>query len=296
MKLIDFKTKSGLKVTFSTLGAAIYSIYLNKDIMTVTPKKKKDFLLERIYHGKTIGPVANRIKKGQLVIDGKTFSYDINEGENTLHGGHNDLSTKEWQYDVQPNGVAFTYIDKEAFYQVVYELKNNEILMKFNVTLRKPLPIALTNHTLFCLGESNIDGLSLQIHADKFIETRKEDLIPLDEKEIIPCLDFNQLTKINHDLDNPYLKDHRSKGIDHSFIRNDDSPIVLESNKYRLEITSDFEAVQVYSDNYADNIQMVNTKQDIHRGVAIEPQDNFLKRKIYDQQYRRFIKYTFIVK
>ena len=80
MKLIKLQSKTGLKVTLSSLGAGIFSIYYDKDIMTVTPKKEKDYLLEKIYHGKTIGPVANRIEKGKLTIDGQTFSYDINEG------------------------------------------------------------------------------------------------------------------------------------------------------------------------------------------------------------------------
>ena len=296
MKLLTLKSKSGLKVTLSTLGAGIFSIYYDKDIMTVTPKKEKDYLLEKIYHGKTIGPVVGRIEKGQLTIDGQTFSYDINEGENTLHGGHNGLSTKEWNYNQQFDAVSFTYKDKDAFYQVVYKLHDNELLVKFTATPIRPIPIALTNHSYFCLGEKSIDDLYLQVKAHRFIETRKEDLIPLEEKDILPCIDFNQLAKVNQDIDNPYLKDHRSNGIDHSLLRDDDSPVILEGNKYRLEITTDFETIQLYSYNYSDGVDMINTKDEIYKGLAIEPQDHFLKRKIYSQPYQRYIKYSFIKK
>ncbi len=296
MKLIDLKTKDGLKVTFCTLGAAIYSIYYQKDILTVTPKNKKDYLLEKIYHGKTIGPIANRIEKGQLTIDGTTYSYDLNEGENTLHGGHNGLSTKEWQYDLQRDGIVFTLVEKDCIYQVVYELKGMTLSIRFTATPRKPMPIALTNHCYFCLGESNLDGLSLQIKAHRFIESRKEDLIPLKEKDIPSCLDFNELKKVNFDIDNPYLKDHRSNGIDHSLVKDDDSPIILEGSKYRLEITSDFETVQLYSCNYPSRVQMINTKDETYQGIAIEPQDHFLKRKVYNQPYKRHIEYSFFKK
>ena len=181
MKLIKLQSKSGLKVTFSTLGAGIFSIYYDKDIMTVTPKKEKDYLLEKIYHGKTIGPIAGRIEKGQLTIDGKTFSYDINEGENTLHSGHNGLSTKEWNYHEQIDGVTFTYKDKDVFYQVLYKLHDNELLIKFTATPTKPTPIALTNHSYFCLGAKSVDDLYLQFKSHRVIEARKEDLIPLEE-------------------------------------------------------------------------------------------------------------------
>ena len=295
MKLLTLKSKSGLKVTLSTLGAGIFSIYYDKDIMTLTPKKEKDYLLEKIYHGKTIGPVANRIKNGQLTIEGKTFSYDINEGENTLHGGHNGLSTKEWNYNQQFDGVSFTYKDKDAFYQVVYKLNDNELTVKFTATPVRPLPIALTNHSYFCLGEKSLEELSLQIKSHRFIESRKEDLIPLEEKDLPSCLDFNELKKVLFDIDNPYLKDHRSNGIDHSLVL-DDPLIILEGNKYRLEITSDFETVQLYTDNYPNGIVMENSKDEKYRGIAIEPQDHFLKRKIYSQPYQRYIKYTFFKK
>ena len=296
MKLINLESKSGLKVTLSTLGAGIFSIYYGKDIMTVTPKKEKDYLLEKIYHGKTIGPVVGRIEKGLLTIGDKTFSYDINEGENTLHGGHNGLSTKEWRYNQQFNQVSFTYSDKDAYYQVLYKLEDNTLLVKFTATPLRPTPIALTNHSYFCLGEKSIDDLYLQVKAHRFIETRKEDLIPLEEKDILPCIDFNTLSKVNQDIDNPYLKDHRSNGIDHSLVRDDNSPVILEGSKYRLEIETDFETIQLYSYNYPDDVKMVNTEESIYKGLAIEPQDHFLKRKVYTQQYQRYIKYTFCKK
>ncbi len=295
MKLIDLKTKDGLKVTFCTLGASIYSIYYRKDILTVTPKKEKDYLLEKIYHGKTIGPIANRIENGQLTIDGLTFSYDSNEGKNTLHGGHNGLSTKEWQYNLQLDGISFSLVEKDCLYQVVYELNGTSILVRFTATPRKPIPIALTNHSYFCLGESSLKELSLQIKSHRYIDSRKEDLIPLEEKDLPSCLDFNKLKKVMFDIDNPFLKDHKSNGIDHSLVL-DDPLIVLEGNKYRVEIESDFETVQLYSYNYPDDVLMVNTKDEIYKGLAIEPQDHFLKRKVYTQPYKRYIKYTFTKK
>ena len=296
MKLLTLKSKSGLKVTLSSLGAGIFSIYYDKDIMTVTPKKEKDYLKDNIYHGKTIGPVVGRIEKGQLTIDGKTYSYDVNEFGNTLHGGPQGLSTKEFNYNEQFDGVSFTYKDKDIYYQVVYKLKDNELLVKFTATPVRPVPIALTNHSYFCLGEKSIDDLYLQVKAHRFIETRKEDLIPLEEKDIIPCIDFNELSKVNKDIDNPYLKDHRSNGIDHSLVREDNSPVILEGSKYRLEIETDFETIQLYSYNYPDGVVMENTKEEIYKGIAIEPQDHFLKRKIYSQPYQRYIKYTFFKK
>ena len=197
---------------------------------------------------------------------------------------------------MQRDGVTFTLVEKDCLYQVVYEVKDTEISVKLTATPRKPLPISLTNHSFFCLGEENIDNLLLQIKSHKILDCRKEDLIAVGETEIVPCLDFNELTKINHDIDNPIIKNHRSNGIDHFFIKDDDSSVILESPKYRLVIDSDFETVVVYSYNYPDGVEMINTKQETRKGVAIEPSDSVLKRKLYSQPYKRFIKYSFYKK
>ena len=51
-----------LKVVFSNLGAAIFSIRFDNYVMTRNVKEISDFLIEKKYYGKTIGRVSNRMK------------------------------------------------------------------------------------------------------------------------------------------------------------------------------------------------------------------------------------------
>ena len=82
-----------LKVVFSNLGAAIFSIRFDNYVMTRNVKEISDFLIEKKYYGKTIGRVSNRMKGNKFRLNDEVFEVPANEGENTLHGGHNGVST-----------------------------------------------------------------------------------------------------------------------------------------------------------------------------------------------------------
>ncbi len=265
--------------------------------MTLTPKKKNDYALPHIYHGKTIGPVCGRIKNGQLFIEDKEYVFPVNEGENTLHGGPQGFSTQLFDYSFIDNGIRFIFKDENGQYIVEYHLNENTLKVDYFVNPKKEIPLSLTNHSYFTLGKSNNLKNKLTINASTFIEVNKKDLIPERIKIVPTCLDFKKARNINRCINNPYLQDSRTKGYDHSFILDEiGSRIIFENNRYQLSITSSFKAVQIYSDNYEDGIEMLGTKEKIHRGVAIEPQDNQLERKTYTEPYHQFIEYTFIEK
>ncbi|SFT10651.1 aldose 1-epimerase [Sulfitobacter marinus] len=51
------------------------------------------------YFGAIVGPVANRIAKGRMQINGETFELDINEnGTTTLHSGCAGFSDRNWTF------------------------------------------------------------------------------------------------------------------------------------------------------------------------------------------------------
>ena len=73
---------------------------------------------------------------------------------------------------------------------------------------------------------------------------------------------------------------------------------MLKSKDVQIKISTDFEGVQIYTDNYEDDIEYFNTHEKLNRGIAIEPMDNYLNRKILKQnnKYSHYIKYKFIKK
>ena len=292
-------TNNDFKVVLSMLGASIVSIYIGEDILTMTPISLEELNRKDIYYGKTIGPIANRIKDGLVKIDNKEYRFSLNEKGVSLHSGDIGLSNKLFVSNIQDNKVIFTYTQKikdvTISYGVAYTFNNDyQIRIDYVVRVSNKFMINLTNHSYFTLGEQNIDNLSLQIKADSFIETEKETLLPLISRPIIDCLDFNNEKLIIKDVNDPYLKNHRSNGYDHSFILSE-KEIKLESSKYVLDIKTDYPCVQIYSDNYIDNVKTINSNRLKERGIAIEPTDNMLNRPIIDKEevYQRYIIYNF---
>lgn len=295
VKFYTLKSNRGLEVTFTNLGASIYLIKFYDKIMTLTPSTIKDFKRKNIYHGKTIGPIANRVDHGSLIIEGKEYKYDINEGDNSLHSGKKGISNKVFDTELKDKEIIFTLKDKDVTYKVSYELKGYSLYVTHEVKVNKDMPISLTNHAYFCLGDSNLDNLSLTIPSSRFIYSRKEDLIPLEERKIVPCLDFNKAKKIMDEIDTPFLVDHTTKGYDHCLLL-DKGDIVLANEKYQLNVSTTYPAVHIYSDNYDDHISFMTSKQKIRKGLAIEPEDNLLNRPLIHkgETYLRKISYKFV--
>jgi len=312
MKFYKITNECGLEVELCDLGASLYQIRIDAVPMLLTTDTKEEFINPGCYHGKTIGRVANRIKGSKIVVNNKEYQILNNEGDNTLHGGIDGLSTKTFTLDYLDKDFGdyketmFSYVSPslesgfpgEVTFKIGYQVYKKElkIVTTFYALCNEcDTPIALTNHAFFSLGEpSNLD-LLLKINASKFIETNKEDLLAIKYREVLPCLDFSSPKKIGQDIFNPYLQDHRSKGYDHYFLfDNNDEQISLSSNKYVLDITSDFEGVQVYSCNYLGPKGEVSDSNMLN-GLAIEPSSPHIDMHILKQgqTYNRFIEYKF---
>ena len=287
-----------LDIVLSCLGASIVEIKYNDDLLTLTPINYDDLNREDVYYGKTIGPIANRVRDGLVKIENKEYHLPLNENGVCNHSGKDGLSNKV--FDVQlDDKVVFIYkdhiFDSVVTYKVVYSFpKENEIRIDYEVTTTDKAVLSLTNHTFFTLGEDGIDSLSLKINAIKYIENDKDTLLPLSIKPIIDCLDFNKEKLITKDINDPYLMNHRTKGYDHCFLLSENK-VELNSPKYNLTITSSYPCVHIYSDNYSDGVKNKNSNQPLRRGVAIEPEDNLLDKTIIskDEIYQRYIVYSF---
>ena len=293
-------SKGNLKVVFSSLGAAVVSIYFDDELMTMTPVNLEDLKRRDIYYGKTIGPIANRIKDGLVKVDNKEYRFPLNEEGVCNHSSAFGLSNIFFASSVSGDRVVFTQQQKinkvNISYVVAYTLSdNNEIRVDYLVRVSDDFILNITNHTFFTLGESSIDSLSLKISADEFIESDRETLLPLATKPMIDCLDFNKEKFIIKDIENPYLMNHRANGYDHCFLIKNSGDVILKSQKFKLEISSDFPCVHFYSDNYEDGVKIKNSDAKNRRAIAIEPEENLLNKPIVSKNdiYQRYIVYKF---
>ena len=279
-----YVTKGNLKIVLSCLGASIVEIKYDNDLLTMTPINYNDLNREDIYYGKTIGPIANRIKDGLIKIDNKDYYLPLNEKGISNHSGKAGLSNQIFDVSIEKEKVIFIYkthmFDGDITFNVIYSFTlDNQIRIDYEVRTTNKAMLSLTNHTFFTLGESCVDKLFINIDADRYIECDKETLVPLSIKPVENRINLNGGAYDNCFL----LKDKR---------------VVLESTKYQLIIESNYPCVQIYTDNFEDDVLVKNTSLKTRRAVAIEPEDNLLEKILInkDEIYQRYIVYSFTLK
>ena len=285
---ITIKNNRLLKMVFSSLGASIFAIYYDDVLMTLSLADKNDYLNPELYHGKTIGPVCGRIADGQI----GEHHYELNEDNVARHGGKNGLSTKVFNYEIIEQTDTVSLIFKYDGFIVTYRIEKESDCFVIEYRYQgKKQPISLTNHSFFHLGDA-FEKLSLRVAADYFVSNSAKTLVPIQKEKIISCFDFHNEKRVSDYVNDEYLMNGRSKGYDHYLHFEKDRSLVLRNDKYLLDITTDFDGVLIYSDNYAFNENTIDNRTGIRKALAVEPQDSPLERKSYST-YSRFIKCCF---
>lgn len=179
----------GNRVSFTSLGAAITGIFV--------PDKAGQVACVTVdaggSAGKTIGRYANRIARGEFSLDGKTYTLPTNEGRNTLHGGPDGFSKRDWQIGEQ-TGTSVEFVlhspDGDQGFPGAMECRirytwsdDDALRLDYTATTDKPTVINLTNHVYFNLsGEpgTSVAGYQLEIPASTYT-VLDDELIPTGE-------------------------------------------------------------------------------------------------------------------
>ena len=308
-RFIEVTNKNGLKVIFSSSGAGIVSIYLNDEIMTVSPKHLYLFNNHQMYNGKIIGPIYGYLKDGKINI--REQEYDLNNNYKEDINIHNGLySLNNYSFSPQFNfgdkifSCVFHFKKKKMMdglpgkinYYVTYAISdyNNEITLDLKAISDAPTVISMTNHLSICLGSENLDTLSLTIPSEEYLEINPNTHDYLDFKKVDSIFDFQKKKVVSKNLSEAPTNGYEN----YYLLRKNGLPVVLENSKYRLEVESDYDGVHINTDNIPDEIEMENTSRKYHRGVVIAPNVNPLKLRTYakNELYHHQIIYRFIKK
>lgn len=219
------------------------------------------------YFGGVIGRVANRIGNGQFTLDEKTYTLDINNTPNHLHGGDKGFHSRIFDYKIlDDTTVQFDYFseDKEGGYPgnlqltVTYRLENNTLVINYGATSDKDTIINVTNHSYFNLSgkKENIVDHYLQVNADEFACIDKNGLPTgwIEDVTRTP-FDFREETRILDSIELPHPQLVLAKGIDHPFLFNTDTnQVVLIEKKSgrKLVVSTTLPGVQIYTANFLD--------------------------------------------
>lgn len=149
-----------------------------------------DYVAHSPYFGAIVGRFANRISRGHFMLDGKGYTLPLNDGRNSLHGGHS-FGRRPWKLGahdrasvtltlLSPNGDAGYPGNLEA--ACLYRFVEPATLrIEMTAVSDSATVINLANHAYFNLdGTNNIRDHELTLKAAFYTPTDGE-LIPTGE-------------------------------------------------------------------------------------------------------------------
>lgn len=295
----SFRNDNGFNVECISYGATLKAIYFpsgelyseNKSVV-MGYDALDDYLEDTYFLGSSIGRTAGRIKKAQFKLDGKMYSVDRNEGDNSLHGGRKGFHSLVWNGEAineKKAGVRFfrNIRHKDDMFpgdmevEIIYLLNNdNELEIIFKGTTYETTLFNPTNHAYFNLNFNQTNGILdhyLLINADKYLET---------DKALIPTGNMLDVNATAYDFTKERLIDDAIKiltkgysinggGIDTPFYLKGKLAAVLKSGdkKRSITISTDRNAVVVYTANYFNGKQTINGMDSYpYMAIAIEAQ------------------------
>jgi len=306
VEAITLQNKQGVSATFITYGAGIQSVILPdakgvKADIALGYKSLDDYINKPQYIGSTVGRFANRIAKGQYVIDGKTYNAPLNNGANSLHGGTQGFDKVNWKVvkvsegDIAKIEMEYNSPDGDMGYPgalkatAIYSLdEQNQLSIIYKATTKSPTIVNITNHAYWNLAgegsDRSINEQQLQILGDAYLPT-DAGAIPTGEIRKVEgtVFDFRQPMAIGkHVREAADQQIAFGRGYDHNWIISMEpaaKPRLIATvndpvSGRGMKLYSDQPGLQFYSGNFLDGTTTGKAGNFYREGDAfvLEPQ------------------------
>ncbi len=283
-----------LKAEILNYGGIIRSLYVKdkngnyKDVV-LGLETLSDYLDNPAYFGAAIGRIANRVLKGKFEIDGREYNLEINDGNNSLHGGTHGFSQYIWDVcecgtkDEPELKMSIVSPDGESGYPgnlkitMTYKLTaQNGLVIHYEGVCDQDTVVNMTNHSYFNLngaGAENIYSLDLQLNCDYFTPNTDE---CLPNGEILSVkgtpMDFTSAKKMGKDILSDFEQLKKFGGYDHNFaIRGRGmrkcATVSSDITGIKMEVYTNKPGVQLYTGNSIDD------KRVCKNGIKYKPHD-----------------------
>jgi aldose 1-epimerase len=289
-----------LKMSVTNYGAKIVSLFVpdkkgySEDVV-LGFETIDDYLTKEPFFGAVCGRFANRIRKGNFELEGKTYHLAVNNGVNHLHGGIKGFNEMIWNVEfVDDHQLTLSYFSKDGEegypgnlnVSVTYELtENNELKIHYQATTDKTTIINLCQHSFFNLkgaGNGNIEDHELMVNAD-FYTPLDETQAPIGEIRVVDntLMDFRTPVKVSERINADFDQFTFGRGIDNNWVVKKPQAHDLafaaalhEPKSGRLmEVFTTQPGIQVYSGNWVENhVGKYGKKYDVRYAICLETQ------------------------
>ncbi|XHM67168.1 aldose epimerase family protein [Streptomyces nigra] len=258
-----------------------------------------DYVASSPYFGALIGRYGNRIGKGRFTLDGRTYQVDVNDGENSLHGGAQGFDKRVWDVEPFTKGadvglhLHLRSRDGEMGYPGTLRVKVTYTLTRYGdwridyaATTDKPTVVNLTSHVYWNLageGSGSIEGHRLKIDGSRYTPV-DAGLIPTGEQARVAGtpFDFRRAKTVGEDLREAHQQLLYGQGFDHNWVldkgispRPEWAATLQDPSSGRtLRIATTEPGLQFYSGNFLDGT-LVGTGGRVYRqgdGLCLETQ------------------------
>ena len=272
----------GLRLSAINLGGIVTALHVpdrdgqSGNVVLGLPTLE-DYLKPHPHFGTIVGRFANRIARGRFTLDGAAHQLSVNDGANSLHGGHKGFGTRFWQIEEVPvdsaaNEVAielrYTSADGEEGFpgevqvtvRYVLSTTENAWRIDYRAVTDRATVLNLSHHDYFNLaGGGAVRGHRLMIPASRFCPV-DAGLIPLGLAPVAGTpFDFRVPTQIGARMGEPHEQLQVAGGYDHNWVldREPDGMALAARLEHEpsgrvMEVLTTEPAVQFYSGNFLD--------------------------------------------
>jgi aldose 1-epimerase len=239
----------------------------NRKSITAGFHKLESYLPNEPNFGAIIGRYANRIAGAQFTLNDHLYTLSKNEGNNQLHGGHDNFTKVVWHanIDTEKDRLILIHESKDGnegfpgnlIVRVSFHLSDdNELTIHYKASTDQDTHINLTYHPYFNLsGDFSTDILNhdLTIHAHAYTPVNAEG---------IPTGLIAPVTGTAYDFTEPKtIGRHRKEvdGYDTNFVLNNDGNTISHAATLAdpvtgrtLDVYTDQPGLQLYTSNSLD--------------------------------------------
>lgn len=276
--LYTFENSSGMVMEVTDFGATLYSL-----LVPDGKGGKIDVVLgyddpigyegpSGTFFGATVSRNANRIGNARVVINGKEYRLDQNDGNNNLHSGYDFQSFRIWKVKAMTeNSITFSLhspdgdqgypgaVDMDVTYTLTEE---NEVRLDYYAVPDADTILNLTNHSYFNLNghaSGSVLKHTVWLDADSFT---RADAQSIPTGEIVPVagtpMDFRTRKEVGRDIEMDYEALNFGKGYDHNWCLNNGGKLAKvaeltgDLSGITMDVSTDLPGVQIYTANFLE--------------------------------------------
>lgn len=282
-----------IRVKLLNYGATIEEIeMINKngvfETITLTYQDPNKYLIceQHGFVGVNIARHGGRIKDSRFTLNNKEWKLEANNGTSNLHSGTNGIYKKPLGYkiigDKDNIAVNFKHIinhEDDHFpgnldLDIQYIVTNDKLTVNYVATSDEDTICNITNHSYFNLSGNLKEPIGKLLIKDTFknIKLVDQEIFISDEKPFSVLTGGSEWTEMDKIVSNDLLIN--GNGLDNPLELNDGQISVKDPvSGRRLDITTSYPAVVLYSSNYPFGTPMKYNEGFVKNvALAIEPQ------------------------